>query len=133
MIDVAPTTSLCSSRIDWSPYILGATEAVLKGKSIEKTVKSPFKTTDSAAGFDRGWIEVMGLNHRLLAEGTMEAVEKTINQFKSKNLNVFSGNYFGVNPYDENDVWDLRKPFIECESRSAPSFCYVLRDVIEVR
>ena len=132
MIDVAPTTSLCSSRINWSPYMIGAVKAVLEGKSIEKTVKSPYKTNDASAGFDCGWIEVMGINERLLAQGTTEAVEKAINQFKDKNLNVFSGNYIGINPLNPNDVWDLRTPFFECENRSAPSFCYVLRDVIEV-
>ena len=95
-------------------------------------MKSPYKTNDASAGFDRGWIEVMGINERLLAQGTTEAVEKAINQFKDKNLNVFSGNYIGINPLNPNDVWDLRTPFFECENRSAPSFCYVLRDVIEV-
>lgn len=133
MIDVAPTTSLCSSRINWSPYMLGATKAVLEKKSIEKIVKSRYKTNDASAGFDRGWIEVMGINERLLAPGTMEKVEKIISQFKNKNLTVFCGNYIGINPFDPNDIFDLRNSFIECEKRSAPSFCYVLRDVIEVR
>ena len=133
MTDVAPTTSLVSSRINWSPYILGATEAVLKGKKIESVVKSPYKTTDSAAGFDRGWIEIVGLNTHILADGTTTEMEKTIKQFKNGSLTVFKGNFVGVNPFDESDVWDLRTPFIECEKRSAPSFCYVLGDVIEVR
>ena len=133
MTDVAPTTSLASSRINWSPYIIGAAKAVIENKSIEKVVKSPYKTTDSAAGFDRGWIEVMGINRHILADGTLEEVEKTINKFKNNEITVFCGNYVGVNPFDVNDVWYLRVPFIECENRSAPSFCYVLRDVIEVR
>ena len=133
MTDVAPTTSLVSCRINWNPYILGAAEAVIKGKKIEKVVKSPYKTTDASAGFDRGWIEIVGLNRHILAPGTNEKMEQTIKQFRNGNLEVFSGNYIGVNPYDENDSWNLRTPFIECQHRSAPSFCYVLQDVITVR
>ncbi|MBQ5472108.1 MAG: BMP family ABC transporter substrate-binding protein [Treponema sp.] len=133
MKDVAPTTSLCSCRINWSPYMLGAVKAVLENKSIEKTVKSPYKTTDASAGFDRGWIEIMGINERILASGTMDVVSQTIEKFKDKKITVFQGNYVGVNPYNKTDIWDLRTPFIECENRSAPSFCYVLRDEIEIR
>ena len=130
MIDVAPTTSLVSCRINWTPYMMGAVEALLEGKSIEKVVKSPYRGTDAAAGFNRDWIEIIGINHLILAEGTMEAVDKVVNQFKSDGFTVFQGNYSGVNPFNPNDVWDLRNAYIECEKRSAPSFCYILRDVI---
>lgn len=132
MTDVAPTTSLVSCRIDWSPYVTAATKAVLAGKNIEKTVKSPYKNNDASAGFNSGWIEIVGMNRHILAEGTAETVEKIIKQFKNGNITVFQGNYMGINPIDENNTWDLRKPFIECENRSAPSFDYVLRDVITV-
>ncbi|MBQ4379298.1 MAG: BMP family ABC transporter substrate-binding protein [Treponema sp.] len=132
MTDVAPTTSLASTRINWSPYIFGATEAVLKGKKIEAVVKSDYKTADSAKGFDKGWIEIAGLNRHILSPGTEEEIEKAIRQLKNNNLTVFKGNYTGVNPFDENDTWDLRTPFLECEKRSAPSFCYVLKDVITI-
>ncbi len=132
MTDVAPTTSLASCRINWAPYVIGATEAILKGKKIEKYIKSPYKTTDASAGFDKGWIEIMGLNRRILAPGSLEEIENTIKLFKNDSLTVFKGNYVGVNPADKSDVWDLRKPFIECKTRSAPSFCYVLQDVIMV-
>ena len=133
MIDVAPTTSLVSSRINWTPYMMGAVQALLEGKEIEKVVKSPYKGTDAAAGFDRSWIEIIGINRLILAEGTLEEVEKIVSRFKNDGISVFQGNYTGVNPFDESDTWDLRKPFIECEKRSAPSFCYVLKDVIEVQ
>ncbi|MBO6219308.1 MAG: BMP family ABC transporter substrate-binding protein [Treponema sp.] len=133
MTDVAPTTSLVSCRINWTPYMLGATEALLNGKKIESVVKSPYKGCDSAAGFDKGWIEIVGLNQHILPKGTIEEMEKNIKLFKNDSLTVFKGNYVGVNPFNENDIWDLRTPFPECAERSAPSFCYVLRDVIEVR
>ena len=132
MTDVAPTTSLVSSRIDWSPYILGAVKAVMNGKKIESVVKSPYKTCDASAGFDKGWIEIVGLNRHILAPGTEEEIQNTIRLLKNDNITVFKGNYIGVNPFDEKDIWDLRNPFPECEKRSAPSFCYVLKDVITV-
>ena len=73
-----------------------------------------------------------GLNRHILSPGTEEIVEKTIRQFKDGHITVFQGNYIGVNPFDGTDLWDLRVPYKECENRSAPSFCYVLRDVITV-
>ena len=53
-------------------------------------------------------------------------------QFKNGNLNVFRGNYIGVNPFDPSDFWNLNIPFIENQSGSAPSFNYVLKDVITI-
>ena len=47
-------------------------------------------------------------------------------------LQVFSGPFTGVNPYDENDRIDLRTPFMENETSSYPQFCYILDDVITV-
>ncbi|EID85396.1 ABC-type transport system, periplasmic component/surface lipoprotein [Treponema sp. JC4] len=133
MIDVAPTTSLVSCRIDWTPYILNACRAVMEGKKIESLLKSPYKTNDSTGGFDKGWIEIVGLNRHILAAGTEEEISKTEKQFKAGTISVFKGNFIGVNPYDPSDSWDLRKPFNECEKRSAPAFCYVLKDVIEIK
>ena len=133
MTDVAPTTSLASARINWTPYITGAALAVLEGKKIETALKSPYKTNDAAAGFDKDWIEIVGLNRHILSPETETEIEKVIKQFKNHTLTVFKGNFTGVNPFDANDIWDLRKPFIECEKRSAPDFGYVLQDVIEVR
>ena len=132
MTDVAPTTSLCSCRINWSPYMIGAVRAMLKNKKIERELKSPFQN-DATGGFDKGWIEIVGLNRHILAEGTEYETERAINRFKNGTVAVFKGNYTGVNPFDENDTWDLRKNFVECEKRSAPSFCYILRDIIEVK
>ena len=38
MTDAAPHTSLAGTRINWTPYILGAVKAVIDNKPIEKTV-----------------------------------------------------------------------------------------------
>ena len=132
MTDVAPTTSLVSTRINWTPYIIAATEAVIKERKIESVVRGAVFGNDVAAGFDYGWCEMVGLNNLIVAEGTKEEVENKIKQFKNKSIQVFKGNFTGVNPFDPTDIYDLRKPFIENAKQSAPAFNYILKDVVTV-
>ncbi len=131
MTDVAPTTSLVSCRINWTPYVIGATQAVLKGKKIESAFRSHIEGNDVAEGFYKDWIEIIGLNKLIAARGSEEKIESLKKQFKAGNIDVFAGNYVGVNPENENDVWNLQIPYIENEKKSAPSFCYELYDVIK--
>lgn len=132
MTDVAPTTSLVSTRINWTPYIISATEAVIKGKKIENFVKGTIFGNDATGGFDNGWCEILGLNKLICAQGTDEIVETTLHQLNSKNFMVFKGDYIGVNPFDSNDTYNLQKPFAENASQSAPAFNYVLKDIITI-
>lgn len=132
MIDIAPTTSLISTRINWTPYFISATEAVIKGKKIEAVVKADVFGNDSAAGFDNGWCEMIGLNKLIAAEGTKEEIDSKIKQFKTKGIIVFQGNYIGVNPFDPLDTYNLNDPYLENALQSAPSFNYILKDVIQV-
>ena len=132
MTDVAPTTSLVSCRINWTPYLIAAVKAVLRGKKIEDMIKSQYKANDTGFGFNRGWIEIIGLNKLIAAKGSEAEIDKVIKLFKMDGLTVFQGNYIGVNPFDDSDVWDLQKPFPENKTQSAPAFCYVLKDVITI-
>ena len=132
MIDIAPMTSLVSTRINWTPYITGAVNAVLNKRSIEKSIKGHIHGNDIGAGFDLGWVQMLEVNSIIAATGTEAAVEKAIQAFKKGKINVYEGNYTGINPYDEDDVYDLRKGFKENATSSAPSFCYILKDVITV-
>ena len=59
-------------------------------------------------------------------------MDEIIKQFKTKGIIVFEGDYVGVNPFDPEDVYDLKNPYIENAVQSAPSFNYVLQDVITV-
>jgi basic membrane protein A len=43
---------------------------------------------------------------------------------------VFKGDYFGVDPYDATNVWNLNTEYPENAEASAPSFHYVLKDII---
>ena len=57
---------------------------------------------------------------------------ETIEDFKEGKVHVFKGNYTGVDPDDPSDTYDLSKEFKENAKSSAPTFHYVLKDVITV-
>ena len=133
MIDVAPTTSLVSTRINWSYYVLSAVEAVLAEKSIEKNVAGNVHGYDVGAGFDEGWVQMLDLNTLIVSEGTQEAMDQAIERLKKEKVMVFKGNYVGVDPENPDDVIDLKEGFAENKYASAPSFHYVLKNVIEIR
>ncbi len=133
MSEVAPGSSLVTSRICWEPYVLAAVEAVMKNKSIEKTVTGRIHGTDVSAGFEKGWVEMLDLNLQVAAPGTQEAMDSAIEQFKRGNGDfVFKGDYIGVNPDNPSDTYDLSNGYIENENTSYPLFNYILSDVITI-
>ena len=133
MIDVAPTTSLISSKINWIPYELAAVEAVLMGKKIERNIDGEIEGNDAWAGFDKGWIELIGLNEFIAPEGVEELIDTTVKELERGLIDVFSGPFTGTDPFDYSDVIDLStSPYQENKKRSAPQFHYVLDDVIEI-
>ena len=132
MIDIAPTTSLISARINWEPYISGACEAVLADKKIEKCVKGNVHGNDIGAGFEREWVEMLELNSLVAAEGSKEKIDELIRDFEKGKIEVFRGDYIGVDPDDPGRTVDLSKGYTENEKSSAPSFSYVLKDVITI-
>ena len=133
MSEVAPGTSLVTSRICWEPYVLAAVDAVMANKSIESVVTGHIHGTDVSAGFEKGWVEMLDLNQQVAATGTGDAMDDAIERFKRGNGDfVFHGNYVGVNPDDPSDTWDLRNSFIENEKTSYPSFHYVIPDIITI-
>lgn len=133
MSEVAPGTSLITSRICWEPYVLGAVEAVLMDKEIESVVTGRIHGTDISAGFEKGWVAMDDLNMQAAAPGTEDAMEDAIERFKRGNGDfVFRGNYTGVNPDDPSDTIDLRNGYIENENTSYPLFHYILKDIITI-
>lgn len=133
MIDVAPTTSLISSRINWEPYYELAVKAVLEDKPIEKMFRTGVNGNDVGLGFEDGWVELLDLNESVVADGTALAVMKCIDQLNDHSLEVFKGDYTGKDPFNPEDTFDLKDGYVENASASAPSFHYVLDDVITVR
>lgn len=132
MTDIAPTTSLISSRVDWKYYMLEATEAVLKGRKIESVVHGNVHGNDVSGGYKEGWIKLLSLNETIVAQGTAEHIEKVKEKLIKGEITVFKGDYIGVNPYDETDCISLEDGYKENKHGSAPSFHYVLQDVIEI-
>lgn len=130
MLDVAPTTSLVSSRINWGPYMVAAVGAVLEGKDIEAAQDAVQYEQDACAGFDHGWVEMLELNEVIVSSEAKEKLKYYIQEFKTNPHTVFKGDYRGTNPFDENDVVDLTNGYEENEFRSAPAFGYVLNDII---
>ena len=133
MSEVAPGTSLITSRICWEPYVLSAVEAVMSNKDIESVVSGRIHGSDVSAGFEKGWVAMDDLNKQVAAPGTELAMGSAISQFQHGHVDfVFKGNYTGVNPDDPSDTYDLRKGYIENEKTSYPTFHYILSDIITV-
>ncbi len=129
-LDIAPTTSLVSTRIDWVPYIIGAVDAVIAGRPIEKYVDGRVHGRDMSAGFEKGWVEIMELNKHIAVYGTQEKMNSAIEALKKGNLTVFKGDYIGVDMDDPGRTIDLSLGFIENAESSAPAFRYILKDII---
>lgn len=133
MSEVAPATSLVTSRICWEPYVLAAVDAVMTNKDIESVVTGKIHGTDVSAGFESGWVEMLDLNLQVASPGTQEAMDKAIARLKRGNVDfVFKGNYTGVNPDDPDDTYDLRNGYIENQNTSYPMFRYIISDIITV-
>ncbi len=133
MSEVAPATSLVTSRVCWEPYVLGAVDAVMMNRKIETMVTGNLHGNDISAGFERGWVEMLDLNEQVAAPNTQNAMDSAIEQLKRGNVNfVFKGNYIGVNPDDPTDTIDLHNGYVENEKTSYPLFHYILEDVITI-
>ena len=133
MSEVAPGASLVTSRVCWEPYVLGAVDAIMNNKKIEKAVSGKIHGTDISAGFEKGWVEMIDLNLQNAAPGTEEAINSAIEKFKKGNVNfVFKGDYKGVDPGNPSDTCDLTNGFVENEKTSYPTFHYILSDVITI-
>lgn len=132
MTDIAPTSSLVSCSVEYSYYFEQSVYALLQGKKIEDCIDGKVYGQDSMAGIEKGWVRILDINNAILPKNINEVVDDTVHKLENGDIQVFSGPFTGVNPYDENDRIDLSTPFIENEKSSSPEFSYVLDDVITV-
>ena len=132
MLDIAPAATLVGLRANWTPYVTGAVEAVLAGVDIESNIAGSVHGNDISAGFDHDWVQMLEMNPGNAAEGTQEAMDRAIEQIRHGRLNVFKGDYIGVNMNDEEDTVDLTNGFVENAQSSYPSFHYRLKDYVSV-
>ncbi len=130
MLYNAPNSTLVGARIDWSPYICSAVEAVITNKKIKKNVEGSIHGNDSGGGFNEGWVKMLDLNRAVAPDGSEDIIDESINEFKKDICSVFYGDYQGKNPNNENDVCDLNTVYKECRYQSAPSFHYIINDIV---
>ena len=104
----------------------------MEGRDIEKVVQGRVHGNDVCAGFERDWVELLELNETLAAPGTKETLDTLVQQMRKGDIQVFRGNYIGVNPADPDDTIDLSQGYEECRTCSCPGFRWILRDVIEI-
>ncbi len=80
-------TFIISSAINWAPYFQYIIESVIKGETID---------TDWCGGIETNSVVLSGINQNVAAEGTMEAINEAIDQFKAGTLHVFDTSKFTV-------------------------------------
>ena len=132
MMDIAPSTAIISIRTNWFPYIRGAVQATLDGQEIEQAVEGHVHGKDLSAGFAQDWVQLLELNTFAAAEGTETKLNRVVEAFCRGQIDVFRGNYIGVNPKDPSDTIDLSQGYTENRDSSNPSFAYILQDYITV-
>ncbi|MCR5429249.1 MAG: BMP family ABC transporter substrate-binding protein [Lachnospiraceae bacterium] len=133
MSEVAPGSSLVTSRVCWEPYVLAAAEALFKNKPIETVVAGHIHGHDVSAGFERGWVEMLDLNEQVAAPRTQTAMNNAIDQFKRGGGDfVFRGNYIGVDPDEPTNTISLKGGYSENANTSYPLFGYILTDIITI-
>lgn len=126
-----PNTYIISSIIDWTPYFEYMINCTLEGKAID---------LDWTGTIATGSVKLEPLNEAVAAEGTQEAIDEAIAQFKAGTLHVFDvakDNFITVNgekltsykadvDFDTEYVKDTEVIkdgyFHESEYRSAPYF-----------
>lgn len=132
LLDNAPATALLSIRINWAPYVIKAVRAVMNHQKIESVVKGTAHGNDVSAGFEDGALEILDLNMNIAAKGTQMVIDSTIDIIEEDPAAAYRGAYKGVDPVDPTDTIDLVNGYIENADSSAPSFHYVLEDVIQI-
>ena len=102
--------------INWAPYYMYITKCYSEGKDI---------ATNWCGGIEEGSVVLTGINLDVAAEGTVEAINDAIADFKAGTLNVFNTANFTVGKKtltnaDNKNISDGY--FHESEAISAPSF-----------
>lgn len=126
MISIAPSTTLISTKIEWTPYLKAAVKAVITDRSIESQLDCTVHGQDAGGGFDEGWVRMLSLNRTIAAKGTQAMINKSIADFKEGKIHVFQGDYKGEDPENPSDQINLKNGYQENKNSSAPTFHYII-------
>ena len=85
--DWGPNTALISSKINWEPYFEHIITATMNGTPIEQ---------DFCKGLKDDVVQILGLNEKVAAEGTAEALEELKAKLISGEVKVFDTDTFTV-------------------------------------
>lgn len=132
MTNIAPTSSLISCSVDYSYYFEQSIDAVMHGRRIEDCIDGKTNGQDAMAGIDKGWVRILDINHALISDESEQLINEAADGIKSGKIQVFEGDFTGIDPADPAKTIDLRTPYKENEYSSSPTFSYVLEDVISV-
>ena len=80
-------TWLISSAVNWAPFFLYMAKCVNTGEEMVK---------DYCGTINTGSVVLSGINQGVVAEGTKEAIEKAIDEFKAGTLHVFATDTYTV-------------------------------------
>jgi len=114
--EACPETFIVSSAINWAPYYMYITKCFANGEDI---------AANWCGGIKEGSVVLTGINLDVAAEGTLEAINTAIAQFKAGTLNVFNTANFtkdGKTLTTEDNALISDGYFHESETISAPSF-----------
>ena len=129
--DIAPTATLLSIRTNWVPYMIDAVTAVMNHQTIESRVKAKVHgKNDMSAGFAENALDILDLNRA--ADKMLRVIDDSIKTLLDHPEIAYQGPYTGMNPEEPSDWITLEKGYIENLDSSAPSFHYVLEDVIQI-
>ena len=127
---------ITSSEIFTKTLINGRNKAVhitlKKVWNIAICVAGNVNGNDIGSGFKNDWVQMLEINEFIAPKGTQETVNELIGKFRQNKIQVFCGDYLGVDPYDPSDTIDLKDGYNENADSSAPSFHYILQDVITI-
>lgn len=133
MLGIAPRSALICGRINWSPYVTGAVEALRNGQPIEAAVVGSVHGQDMSAGFEQGWVDVLDLNVTLAAPGTAERLSDVIAQFRrGRKAFAFQLDADAVSAENPGVTVSLRDGYVENVRSSYPSFNYLLPGLITI-
>ena len=114
--EACPETFIVSSAINWAPYYMYITKCFATGADIQ---------ANWCGGISEGSVVLTGINLDVAAEGTLEAINTAIAQFKAGTLNVFNTANFtkdGKTLTTDDNALIYDGYFHESEVISAPSF-----------